>query len=140
MPFDTPWTLTEPKALPTGEVFCAVRVAREHAQAVLKRLRDFGLEARLGPVLAHNDAAYFLLSPDTGNEPWPGIAHFCGDGAFVTVAPRTEEPAWEGALSWLVPPSQSRRFTDELILRTALEALAERLRSSKPAVPAAQAA
>lgn len=131
MPLDTPWTLTEAKALPTGEVFCAVRVALHHAQATLKRLRDFGLQARLGPVLVHHDVVYFLVAPHTSNEPWPDIARYCGHGTFVAVAPAT--PTEDGPLCWLVSPSQAsgRHFTDELILRTALDVLAEQLHAGR---------
>lgn len=82
-----------------------VRVAIHHAEATLKRLRDFGLQARLGPVPAHYDTAYFLVAPNTSHEPWPDIPRYCGHGTFLAVAPA--RPIEEGALYWLIPPPQT---------------------------------
>lgn len=130
-----PWTLNRPTALPTGRRFSAVRVALPLANAALNRL-----QGRLGPVFAHRDVAYFMLPPTAGREPWPGTARFCGAGTFVAVPEYSARYTSPYILRWLISPSETKQqFTDELVLRAALGALAEEHSTAPPAEAVAQA-
>ncbi|WP_372404560.1 hypothetical protein [Streptomyces luteireticuli] len=117
------WFCGLPRPLPTGIAFCAVRLAEHHAREALEEIGP-----RPGPVFADHDQAYVVLPARTSAEAWPSIARFCGPGTFVTVPAPQSTATGPAGLRWLVNPRTAKaRFTPELMLRTALSVLVERL-------------
>jgi hypothetical protein len=120
------WLSDEPATLPTGTDFDAVRLAQRHGQAAISHLKNFGVESRIGPIVADHDQWYVLLEAGSNDEPWPDIVHYCGEGSTVTLPPPQSTASDPAGLRWIrsLQDAGERWFSDSMTLRTVLEVVA----------------
>ncbi|MFE4829894.1 hypothetical protein [Streptomyces sp. NPDC056672] len=124
---DNRWPAHDPASVETGFRWNAVRVPAETGREVLVLIGKFGLDSRIGPVIADHSAWWFLVGAASGSEPWPPNATHLTTGNSLTVPPRHSTPDDTG-LRWIKPPrlAPGHEHTDTLILRTCLEIISER--------------
>jgi len=120
-----------PQPLPTGDTFACIRVAEHHAMAALIGLMR--VPRAVGPVFAHGSQVYFIVRPNTGHEPWPRWATYCGRGTVVTLPPPHCPDSDPARPRWLIHRRDTgRRFTNTRVLREALEDLDQQPTTASP--------